>query len=346
MKLLVLCLFSAFLLISCQNPKKQWALLPNILVVEVDGTLGQQPLSCLEEHNQSQSISWKKNGAPEPQTGNLYMVQLVESLGGGNYTCHSEDGSLLNYTELLIYQEDPDSRRILVKGEKEDYLNCSAQSYSGEFRCSWTWHSSRVGKVAFVIVERFSGTNSTQCSQDAVDQHWICSSGYGKVICSVDDDGRGISCLDEQHCPYAEEHHPIHVTVFVRTEHFLLESYSKFFFMSEIVKPDKVRIGRVNTTVIEWTYPSSWSRPHSYFPLTFQIAQLKGRCRKCDNSCAGVKPKHLTVQSTDSCQFKVKHRTKTVCVRAKDAFCNSQWSDWSHMTLKKIRMNKVKKKDA
>lgn len=43
----------------------------------------------------------------------------------------------------------------------------------------------------------------------------------------------------------------------------------------------------------------------------------------------------LTVQSTDGCQFKVKHRTKAVCVRAKDAFCNSQWSDWSHITLVK-----------
>lgn len=50
------------------------------------------------------------------------MVQLVESLGGGNYTCHSEDGSLLNYTELLIHQEDQDSRRILVKGGKGTIL--------------------------------------------------------------------------------------------------------------------------------------------------------------------------------------------------------------------------------
>uniref|UniRef100_A0A3P9IZX4 Interleukin-12 subunit beta n=1 Tax=Oryzias latipes TaxID=8090 RepID=A0A3P9IZX4_ORYLA len=345
MKLLIFSLLSAFLLVRCQNPRKHWTLLPNILVVEVDGTLGQQPLSCLElpeerlgEHNRSLGIFWKKNGALEPQTGNLYMVQLVESLGGGNYTCHSEDGSLLNYTELLIHQEDQDSRRILVKGGKEDFLNCSAQSYSGEFHCYWTWHSSRVGKVAFVIAERFSSSNSTQCSLDANDQHWICLSANGKVNCSVDDNERGVSCLDEQHCPYAEEHHPIHVTVFVRTKHYLLESYSKLFFMSEIVKPDKVRIDRVNTTVIEWSYPSSWSKPHSYFPLTFQIAQLKGGCRRCESLCTAVKPS----KSTDGCQFKVKHRTKAVCVRAKDAFCNSQWSDWSHITLKKIRRNKVK----
>ena len=56
------------------------------------------------------------------------------------------------------------------------------------------------------------------------------------------------------------------------------------------VKPDKVKIGKVNTTVVQWSYPSSWSRPYSYFPLTFQITQLGSRCRKCNNLCIDSNP--------------------------------------------------------
>ena len=38
----------------------------------------------------------------------------------------------------------------------------------------------------------------------------------------------------------------------------------------------------------------------------------------------------LTVDFANICQFEVKRKTKAVCVRAKDAFCNSPWSEWTH----------------
>lgn len=95
------------------------------LVVEVDGTLGQQPLSCLESPEEltrrdikNQDIFWRKNGVQEAQRGNSYLVQLEESLGGGNYTCHSEDGSLLNHTVILIQEEETKRRKILVKSDQ------------------------------------------------------------------------------------------------------------------------------------------------------------------------------------------------------------------------------------
>lgn len=94
-----------------------------VLVLEVDGTSGQHQISCIEmpedvvrRGNHSQDIFWKKNGIEEVQRGNLYQVRLVESLGGGNYTCHSQDGSLLNHTEVLIQQGE--KRRILVKNKQ------------------------------------------------------------------------------------------------------------------------------------------------------------------------------------------------------------------------------------
>uniref|UniRef100_A0A8C6LK60 Interleukin-12 subunit beta n=1 Tax=Nothobranchius furzeri TaxID=105023 RepID=A0A8C6LK60_NOTFU len=318
---------------NCSNPLSHWTLLPNgafhlhlnifsgifcsqsftilcicpmvVLVLEVDGTWGDHQLSCLAEDslhrdNQTRDIVWRKNGEEEAH-GNSYQVRLVESLGGGNYTCHSKDWSVLNHTEVLIMQHQTNRRRILEKPE-QDYLKCSAQNYSGEFHCSWTWHTSRVGKVAFI-------------------KHSVLP--HGNFTCSVDKSGNSISCQDKQHCPFAEESQQIHVTVYVKTSQFLLESYSKLFFLSEIVKPDKVRIWKVNTTVVEWSYPSSWNTPYSYFPLTFQTFQVRGKCRECENP--------------------LKHRVKAVCVRAKDALCDSQWSEWSHVRLVLRRSRKSNK---
>ncbi|XP_051276894.1 interleukin 12Ba isoform X1 [Dicentrarchus labrax] len=347
MKLYIFTIICALLPFSHQNPRSHWTLLPHTLVVEVDGSMGQQPLSCLESPeelarrvNKSEDIFWMKNGKKEPQRGNTYLVQLEESLGGGNYTCHNKEGSLLNHTVVLIQEED--HRKILVKTDQEDYLKCSTRNYNGEFHCSWTWHSSRVGKVAFIKARRFSDEGVTQCSVDTSSQRWACSTGESNFSCSVDDNGHSILCVDEQHCPYAEENQKIHITVYLRTKYYLVENYSRRFYLSEIVKPDKVRISKVNNTMIEWSYPSSWSSPFSYFPLIFQIAQLKGRCKRCENPCSNA-TKTLTVHSPDICQFEVKNKAKAICIRAKDALCNSQWSEWSHFRLKKGKKNKNNK---
>lgn len=197
--------------------------------------------------------------------------------------------------------------------------------------------SSESKDILFAILCSVSDDSVTQCSVDASGQHWTCSSGQSNFICSVDDSGRRILCMDEKHCPYAEESQWIQINLYVRTEHFLVESYSKTFFLSEIgetsvglwgvfifsaqntvfsfihssffvfafislhlllllflilpskVKPDKVKIRKVNSSMIEWSYPSSWSSPFSYFPLTFQIAQFKGRYKGCHNPCTDSK---------------------------------------------------------
>lgn len=156
MKLFVCSVICTFLQVSRQNPTSHWTLLPHgmfvlyentsiapsqnrssitsfnsfvsillVLVVEVDGTLGQQPLRCLESpeertmtDDQSLEIFWKKDGKQEAQRGNLYLVKLEESLGGGNYTCHSKDGSLLNHTVVLIQEDETERKKILVKTDQ------------------------------------------------------------------------------------------------------------------------------------------------------------------------------------------------------------------------------------
>lgn len=85
--------------------------------------MGQLQLSCLTpsegpNNNRGQDIFWMKDGVKETQTGNTYAVELEESLGGGNYTCHSSDGSLLNHTMVLIKEDESQRRKILVKNDQ------------------------------------------------------------------------------------------------------------------------------------------------------------------------------------------------------------------------------------
>ena len=86
--------------------------------------MGQLPLSCLaslEEltrgGHKSEDIFWMKNGAREAQRGNSYVVQLEESLGGGNYSCYNKEGALLNHTVVLIQEDKTKRRKILMKNE-------------------------------------------------------------------------------------------------------------------------------------------------------------------------------------------------------------------------------------
>lgn len=87
--------------------------------------MGQLPLSCLDSSEEptrgsdmSDDIFWMKDGVKEAQRGNSYVVQLDESLGGGNYTCHSKGGSLLNHTVVMIQEDETKSRKTLVKNDQ------------------------------------------------------------------------------------------------------------------------------------------------------------------------------------------------------------------------------------
>ncbi|XP_061542003.1 interleukin 12Ba isoform X1 [Phycodurus eques] len=345
MNLIGFSLICAFLHVGYQNPLSSWMLQPNVLVVEVNGALGQQALKCLHSADRvindgDKDIMWKKNGKDEAQRGNSYLVKLQESLGRGNYSCYSTNGSFLNHTIVLIQENNTTRRKILAKPELEDYLKCSTQNFEGAFQCSWSWHRARVGEVALIRAGR---GRDVECSVDISGQHWTCSSDQSHLSCSVDGTGDGISCVDKLHCAFAEEKQRIFFTVYVKTKNFLVESYNQHFYLSEIVKPDKVKIRRVNTSMIELTYPGSWSSPYSYFPLTFQVSQRRHGCKNCDKPCHdSTSTKTLMVNSSSTCQFEVENKW-TVCVRAKDAFCNSQWSEWSHLEMRKKRKRKQRK---
>ncbi|CAL8306920.1 unnamed protein product [Arctogadus glacialis] len=328
----LLVIFSVYLLVNGNNPKSQRTLLPNVLVLEVTGQQAQFTLPCLDSTAEMKgilvkNIVWMVNGADTRIRGNTFLVSLEESFGGGNYTCYSEERALLNHTLVLLQQV----------GSKRD-LNCTAQNYDGGFHCYWKYPKQSRWTVALVKAERVGpSVEDTRCITNASGKSWTSFFSEGTIHCDLDTGGNGITCRET--CPQPEEIQLLRVSVCVYSENFILEEYSVDFYVREIVKPDKVKIEKVNATMAEWSYPESWSSPHSYFPLVSQVVVRKN-CKKCGNCTDRNNGQMVTNHAPGVFQFAIR-KTKILCVRIRDPLYASQWSDWSrHRVGKKLRKNR------
>ncbi|CAB1353038.1 unnamed protein product [Coregonus sp. 'balchen'] len=225
-------------------------LMPNVLVVKVDRrvfTETQVPLSCGDYLDTE--VIWRK-GSKHVGQGNQIRVK-VESMMGGNYSCHNAAGVYLNHTLVLVQDiQSPNRRCVLEKShdtDEDEYIRCLAKNYSGIFHCSWKKTEHRMSAaVVFVQVGR-------------------------PISCSVDSDGAGLTCQDRDSCPFAEEVSRIDLTVYFRSNDLLEEYTITPFYIREIVKPDKIHITKVEGNTFQWEYPATWSRPWPYFPLTFRV---------------------------------------------------------------------------
>ncbi|XP_030638917.1 interleukin-12 subunit beta [Chanos chanos] len=277
--------------------------MPNVLVVKTDLTktpISHVSLRCGAQLNGTE-VHWEKNGVALSQMGNHITVTVVE-MHGGNFTCYDHTtGSYLSHT-LVLVQPLKYRPMILVTSHHSEHIECVSKNYSGEFHCSWKWNPIRNGMVV-----SFSAMRSS-----------------GEINCSLDSDGSGLTCMDPNQCPYAEEKNRIDLTLFVRNK-YRLEEYSRRFYLHEIVKPEKVNISRVKEGEFEWHYPDTWNRPCSYFSLVFEVKVVP-----LGKSC-GHEGGNAEVM-TDQTSFKVDDNSAyTFCVRAKDPLTSSAiWSDWSH----------------
>lgn len=61
------------------------------------------------------------------------------------------------------------------------------------------------------------------------------------------------------------------------------------------MKPDRVQFTRIDTRRIQLEYPDTWSIPHSYFPLAFQVMELP---RKVYYSCESQQMEEKVSAST------------------------------------------------
>ncbi|KAJ8406070.1 hypothetical protein AAFF_G00309580 [Aldrovandia affinis] len=296
-----LALFSLLLLTlqsakgSDQEAGSYRTLQQNVLVVtpKVDSSAVQVPLQCGESYGDRKIVWRSKNGVVGE--GNRINV-TVEEMFGGNYSCHDDTG-YLNHTLVLVQGS---KNAILENSDSTDPIQCLSNNYSGHFQCSWKWSHGRKGDVLLVTVTRSSV----------------------EINCTVDPSGQSIACRDHTHCPYVEEVERITLTLHVKRG-YRVDIYKKYFYISEIGKPDGISITKVGNTY-KWEYPETWSVPHSYFPLTFEVKMihLKHNCDCKSKVCISK-----NIQTTDR-HWPVREKF-LFCIRAQDALCNSSWSDWS-----------------
>ncbi|KAI4880152.1 hypothetical protein NFI96_031173, partial [Prochilodus magdalenae] len=300
-----------------------WTLKANELVVDEDmakyGSKVQVPLMCGEAF-EGQDIMWRReDGEKLQEQGNRILV-TVEERRGGRYTCYNRDDSYLNHTLVLVRWP---YKKIIKEMPEKGYIHCSTNNYNGSFYCSWKWDEKRAGKVVLIKAVR--------------------SHSGGNISCSLNSSGHSITCQDQEYCPYAEELEHINLTIYFRSN-YVVEIYCLQFQISDIVRPDMVRVKRMNNT-LELQYPDTWNIPFSYFPLTFQVKEI--RCgRKSDCDCSNRKSSKVNLVQDQHWPLK---KGVTVCVRAQDDLCNSPWSEWTQYKCikeknkKKARKNKKRR---
>ncbi|XP_057205865.1 interleukin 12Ba [Triplophysa rosa] len=311
---------------AIKTTKNYWTLKPNVIVVDVDVAqdmdIVEVPLICGEEF-EGTNVTWTKNQGEHLEACGNRIIVTVDGWKGANYSCYNSEGTILNHTLVLAQWT---FRKIIRNTPEKGYIHCSSKNYGGSFQCSWTWGNNRNGHVA--VVAHIKATRSHSGNQ---------------ISCSLDSSGQSITCLDQHYCPYAEEVDRINLTIYFRSS-YVIEAYYKQFHIMDIVRPDTVDISRINQTSVKLEYPHSWNTPSSYFPLIFQVKEIRCRKRKkCD--CSKPSSAEVISYSTQSHQLPVT-KGMTVCVRARDKFCNSSWSEWSHYkcTARKNRQRKREQK--
>ncbi|XP_064422994.1 interleukin 12Ba [Latimeria chalumnae] len=320
-------------------------------------------LHCDAPEDQNPSgIVWKRNFGEGPykipEKGNTITINVKDYPDAGNYTCHlASKDEIINYTVIAIHvvnkgKKEENSKKILKKidGPKQTrFVDCEARSYCGAFNCSWTLDK-KTGKenVMFSIkfLEGFKSNRSVICDEPT----------------TTDDLTYTAECRDQNFCPYAEEDTPIDISLQV-IQGIQYENYTETFFIRDIVKPDPPQHLTMkkenNNLTISWQYPEFWSKPHSYFPLTFEVKvteEQKGRRNRKNNEkrdCSHLArakrfTEHNHAEKVNSYFTDEEEKVITVnpgknycvCVRAKDRYFNSRWSSWNCENL----VNKRKKR--
>ncbi|KAF2980982.1 hypothetical protein EK904_000928 [Melospiza melodia maxima] len=92
------------------------------------------------------------------------------------------------------------------------------------------------------------------------------------------------------------------------------------------VKPDPPQCQHVATNgTVTWTYPSTWSTPNSYFPLTFKVKVKSTRRHRYQELCCPQ------VYDTEQQSVQLPPGPAEVWVQARDRCYLSSWSSWSSL---------------
>ncbi|KAM4546216.1 interleukin-12 subunit beta [Fundulus diaphanus] len=312
----VLCTGLRFASSMVDQPNIQ-SLMDNVVVVRVPyahGSMVEVPMTCGDPY-QHRDVFWKKNEEElTPALQGNQITVLVKEMKAGNYSCHlRSSGEYLNHT-LVLVQLDPDNRTVILeeRSPEEGYIHCSAMNYKGSFGCTWrkTQHRSHAA-VLLVKASRY---------QD-------------EISCVVNADGSGVRCQDVS-CPYKEEKHLIHLTVYMHS-YSRLEAYTKSFYLRDIVRPEQLPNLHISSgQVFSWDYPDTWEKPRTFFGLHFQVKVVhSGQTCNSDN--------FILKNHTEDTKYDVNVKSKkyVFCVRAQDKYALGPWSHWSQCLVNKNNVN-------
>ncbi|KAK6475807.1 interleukin-12 subunit beta-like [Huso huso] len=304
---------------------------PNTVVVDVDMTLS-TPSPCrnvmLQCGEHGPSVYWQKE-KQKIGKGSELTIHVDDFPDAGNFTCHNDNGDILNHTLVLIQVTKNDRgeypKQILQEISDQIYIKCETKNHSGVFECSWNLNMNP--NTVQILVEAHRSNSSISCTVHDLDK------------------SRAV-CHELTYCPFQEEVEKVGFNLHA-IDGPRFENYSSEFFLADIVKPEKVQIHKKDEgdkkVVMSWEYPQSWDHPHSYFPLTFEVKALKNK-HNCDHEVRSDPrtPNHKVPHKgsyhffTEETSLQLNHSTKkyVFCVRAKDMYCNSPWSEWSAIVLR------------
>ncbi|KAK1174125.1 interleukin-12 subunit beta [Acipenser oxyrinchus oxyrinchus] len=266
---------------------------------------GEVTLTCSTQFQGT--VTWRHDDDPVPASGYNVMSGHTLRLHGldsegspGNYTCWGND-QLLDHSYLVLEEEEEEEEEDEEEGEEDEEgsssvrLSCSAKTYSCSFHCIWRLTGYDVARVKHQRSEANGGSSWDLGTwmQDGFHFH-----------------------LSDLSSPFTEEDRPIRLTA----EALSGQRYKKQqlrFFLREIIEPDApeikdcVRTGDSLHVSVE--PPSSWAKPHSYFPLEPEVEYEYKDDGKIERSMNLVIPKDIT----------------RLRVRARDPYFNSSWSKWT-----------------
>ncbi|NXS26504.1 IL12B protein, partial [Pomatostomus ruficeps] len=308
----LLCALLSLLSFATLLESAQWKLQEDVLVIESQWS-AEAPASPVELtcDTSEEAVYWEKDSEWK-QEGKTLRAAVKEFPDAGNYSCRSQRShELLGSQLLLIAKIDSKGQMIrwILKSFKEPkwtFLKCEAKNYSGIFTCSWMTEN-KSPNVKFTI-------RSLQGPQADVS----CGSPVAVTEGSVTT--YTAQCHKENFCAFAEEHQPIDVLLEVIDE-VEYENYTASFFIRDIIKPDPPQCQYVATNrTVTWTYPSTWSTPNSYFPLTFQVKVKSTR-----------RPRHQVLSTDEQALQLPAPGPAEVAVQARDRCYGSSWSEWSSL---------------
>ncbi|NXQ17011.1 IL12B protein, partial [Peucedramus taeniatus] len=289
-----------------------WKLQENVLVIDsqwdAEAPATTVELSC---DSPEEAVYWRKDSGGT-QRGKTLRVAVKELPDAGNFSCVSEQSQrVLSSSLLLIARIGPHGLLIRdtlksFKDPNRTFLKCEAKNYSGIFTCSWMTENNNPN-VKFTIRSLEDPQGDVSCSSPVALTEGALTTYTAQ-------------CHKENFCPFAEEHQPIGISLEVIDE-VLYENYTTSFFIRDIIKPDPPQCQYVATNgTVTWTYPSTWSSPNSYFPLTFKV-KVK-RTKRHRYQVYDAEEQWLQLPAPGPAE---------VWVQARDRCYLSSWSHWSSL---------------